>query len=388
MPAPQRKPKQTVSIANDAIFAKEEEEIPFKPVIVRAPGQTNGDSLERFTEITMYAVAMIFVWGGLFTIAFAEGTGEEKFLYLFIGGLASAAMALFMVELQAKKNEYQLMISQNYLLGLSFFFMAVGLLWGLRWIGGFITLQEFQFNGEAVSLLGTVENDEFKASANMIYVQAIGAVVMWFAHQRILKRYKGDTSFGWAVASYIPLGLLIVGVGTWIGWSNYEVSYELGLAIVGLCGLAMYSALMSNKSINFAVVGVVSGIIPIIYEILNENAPDGGEGGALSLLIFIIIIQGYLAGNERLKQSLAEKMSFFLIGGVIVAMLISSIANLNLILGPFKPAELGDGGVASVITLPVALWITVLCAYFQATHKTEFRDANWPRIRTVDTRRG
>ena len=106
MPAPQRKPKQTVSIANDAIFAKEEEEIPVKPVIVRAPGQTNGDSLERFTEITMYAVAMFFVWGGLFTIAFAEGTGEEKFLYLFIGGLASAAMALFMVELQAKKNEY------------------------------------------------------------------------------------------------------------------------------------------------------------------------------------------------------------------------------------------------------------------------------------------
>ena len=369
MPAPQRKPKQTVSIANDAIFAKEEEEIPFKPVIVRAPGQTNGDSLERFTEITMYAVAMIFVWGGLFTIAFAEGTGEEKFLYLFIGGLASAAMALFMVELQAKKNEYQLMISQNYLLGLSFFFMAVGLLWGLRWIGGFITLQEFQFNGEAISLLGTVEDDEFIASANMIYVQAIGAVAMWFAHQRILKRYKGDTSFGWAVASYIPLGLLIVGVGTWIEWSNYEVSYELGLAIVGLCGLAMYSALMSNKSINFAVVSVVSGIIPIIYEILNENAPARGEGGALSLLIFIIIIQGYLAGNERLKQSLAEKMSFFLIGGVIVAMLISSIADLNLILGPFKPAELGDGGVASVITLPVALWITVLCAYFQATHK-------------------
>ena len=72
MPAPQRKPKQMVSIANDAIFAKEEEEIPFKPVIVRAPGHTNGDSLERFTEITMFGVAMLFIWGGLFGIAFAE----------------------------------------------------------------------------------------------------------------------------------------------------------------------------------------------------------------------------------------------------------------------------------------------------------------------------
>ena len=134
MPAPQRKPKQMVSIANDAIFAKEEEEIPFKPVIVRAPGHTNGDSLERFTEITMFGVAMLFIWGGLWGIAFADGVGEEKFAYLFGGGLLSASIALFMVELQAKKNDYQLMISQNYLLGMSFFFMAVGTLWGIRYL--------------------------------------------------------------------------------------------------------------------------------------------------------------------------------------------------------------------------------------------------------------
>ena len=309
MPAPQRKPKQMVSIANDAIFAKEEEEIPFKPVIVRAPGHTNGDSLERFTEITMFGVAMLFIWGGLFGIAFADGVGEEKFAYLFGGGLLSASIALFMVELQAKKNDYQLMISQNYLLGMSFFFMAVGTLWGIRYLAGYFTLSEFEFDGSKFTMLGSVDDTtgEFIASANLIYAQSLGAFGMWLAHRKILERYKGDTSFGWAVASYIPLGLLLVGVGTWIEWAEYEVSYPLGTAIVGLCGLAMYSALMSNKSINFAVVSVVSGIIPIIYEILNENAPAGGEGGALSLLIFIIIIQGYLAGNERLKQTLAEK---------------------------------------------------------------------------------
>ena len=327
MPAPQRKPKQMVSIANDAIYANDEDEIPFKPVIVRAPGQTNGDSLERFTEITMFGVAMIAIWTGLLGIAFAEGVGEEKFMILFFGGLASSAIALFMVELQAKKNEFQLMISQNYLLGMAFFFMAVGTLWGLRFVGGYITLQEFEFDGTAFTMLGTIDSatGDFKANANMIYVQAFGAFAMWFVHRRILDRYKGDTTFGWAVASYIPLALLLVGVGTWIEWAEYEVSYPLGISIVGLCGLSMYSALMSNKSINFAVVSVVSGIIPIIYEILNENAPPGGEGGALSLLIFIIIIQGYLAGNERLKQSLAEKMSFFVIGVVVVAMLTASL---------------------------------------------------------------
>ena len=371
MPAPQRKPKQMVSIANDAIYANDEDEIPFKPVIVRAPGQTNGDSLERFTEITMFGVAMIAIWTGLLGIAFAEGVGEEKFMILFFGGLASSAIALFMVELQAKKNEFQLMISQNYLLGMAFFFMAVGTLWGLRFVGGYITLQEFEFDGTAFTMLGTIDSatGDFKANANMIYVQAFGAFAMWFVHRRILDRYKGDTTFGWAVASYIPLALLLVGVGTWIEWAEYEVSYPLGISIVGLCGLSMYSALMSNKSINFAVVSVVSGIIPIIYEILNENAPTGGEGGALSLLIFIIIIQGYLAGNERLKQSLAEKMSFFVIGVVVVAMLTASLENLNLIIGPFKPSEMGSQNAATLITLPVALWITVLCAYFPATHK-------------------
>ena len=371
MPAPQRKPKQMVSIANDAIFAKEEEEIPFKPVIVRAPGHTNGDSLERFTEITMFGVAMLFIWGGLFGIAFADGVGEEKFAYLFGGGLLSASIALFMVELQAKKNDYQLMISQNYLLGMSFFFMAVGTLWGIRYLAGYFTLSEFEFNGSKFTMLGSVDDTtgEFIASANLIYAQSLGAFGMWLAHRKILERYKGDTSFGWAVASYIPLGLLLVGVGTWIEWAEYEVSYPLGTAIVGLCGLAMYSALMSNKSINFAVVSVVSGVIPIIYEILNENAPEEGKGGALSLLIFIIIIQGYLAGNERLKQTLAEKMSFFMIGVVVVAMLIASLEDFNLVIGEFKQAEMGNQSAANVLTLPVALWITVLCAYFPATHR-------------------
>ena len=46
---------------------------------------------------------------------------------------------MLMVELQAKKNDNHLMISQNYLLGLSFFFMAVGLLWGVRYLAGYVT---------------------------------------------------------------------------------------------------------------------------------------------------------------------------------------------------------------------------------------------------------
>ena len=46
-------------------------------------------------------------------------------------------------------------------------------------------------------------------------------------------------------------------------------------------------------------------------------------------------------------------MSFFMIGVVVVAMLIASVANLNLVLGPFKPSEMGSG-LATLATLPVA----------------------------------
>jgi hypothetical protein len=367
MPAPVRAPKKTISIANDAIFASNEVQ-PTAPVIVRPPGSSDaGQFLERFTEVIMFGVAMLAIWIGLLSIAFADDVGEEKFLILFIGGLLSSAIALFMVELQAKKNDNHLMISQNYLLGLSFFFMAVGLLWGIRYVVGYLTLGDM-IGDEPFNFFGDNNDGVFVANANLIYAQAIGAALMCFGHQRILKRYKGETSFGWAVASYIPLGLLLVGVGTWIEWADYEVSYPLGTAIVGLSGLAMYTALQSNKAINFGVVSVVSGLIPIVYEILNENAGDGGEGGALSLLVFIIIIQGTLASSEKLKRELVEKMSFFLIGEVIIAMLIADLSSLNLILGPIKSSG-WNNGLENVFTLPVALWLTLLLAYFPAAQQ-------------------
>ena len=159
MPAPVRAPKKTISIANDAIFATEEVQ-PTAPVVVRPPGSSDvGLFLERFTEVIMFGVAMLAIWIGLLSIAFAEDVGEEKFLILFIGGLISSAIALFMVELQAKKNDNHLMISQNYLLGLSFFFMAVGLLWGIRYVVGYLTLDTGGIGGESFTFFGTVGDD-------------------------------------------------------------------------------------------------------------------------------------------------------------------------------------------------------------------------------------
>ena len=73
-------------------------------------------------------------------------------------------------------------------------------------------------------------------------------------------------------------------------------------------------ALRSNRAFNFVVVAVAAGIVPIMYEMLNSNAPEGGAGGALSLLVFIIALQGYYAARPDLRKEVMERASAVLIG--------------------------------------------------------------------------
>ena len=42
-------------------------------------------------------------------------------------------MAVGMVEMQARKQGMNLQESQNYMLGLGFFFAAIGIIWGARY---------------------------------------------------------------------------------------------------------------------------------------------------------------------------------------------------------------------------------------------------------------
>ncbi|GIR76568.1 MAG: hypothetical protein CM15mP78_12670 [Candidatus Poseidoniales archaeon] len=87
-------------------------------------------------------------------------------------------------------------------------------------------------------------------------------MLLTFGHYRLLKRYSGDTSFGWGVATYAPMAVLIAGVGPWIRWSQNEVSWELGIAIVLISFVSMEMALRSNRALNFVVVAVAAGVFP------------------------------------------------------------------------------------------------------------------------------
>ena len=363
MPAPTRNTVMPQAILQSSVMAKQEDET---PVIIRQVGQTAGsdDFLTRFTEVIMFGGAMLAIWTGLLGIAFSDDATNWNYLILFIGGFVSAGIALAMVEFHGRKNENVLMPSQNYILGVSFFFMAVGLLWGIRFIAGWLTFEEPLGTFSVFGTKTALEAD-WVPNANLIYAQTAGAIVLVLGQIRLLHRYSGELTFSWTVAASIPLALLLVGVGPWINYSNSVVSYELGSAIVLLTSLAMWVSIQSNKSITFTAIASVCGIIPIIYELMNENAPADGVGGALSLMVFIIIIQGYLATSPKLNQKLMERTSFILIGLVVLAMLVANNFDANAILGPIR---ISDTAFADTLTLPVILWFVTLAAYFPAVH--------------------
>lgn len=366
--APQRKTHQGLlrqAHSSAAIYSAPDNNVSTSPMHIAQPGKirTQDDiNLEKFAQLIMYIVALIAIWGGIFSIAFDENATNSNFLMLFIGGLMSAAMAIAWIEMQSKRNSYQLKEVQNYMLGLGFFFATVGTLWGARYLIGFATgTLSLELFGNP-DLYGDGAN--WQPNANGIYVQVIAIIALLFGEMKLLKRYKGATTFGWGVAIYAPLALMITGVGPWLDWSGDVVSYELGIAIILLSFISMEAALRSNKSMHFFVVAIFSGLIPILYEANNNNAPLGGEGGALSLLIFIIAIQGYYASKQELRSDLMQKASVFLVGEVLIAMFIARTGDLNLIIGPLRAENLGF--LSEQLTLPVALWITVLIAYFPA----------------------
>ncbi|MBJ23262.1 MAG: hypothetical protein CMB64_01195 [Euryarchaeota archaeon] len=332
---------------------------------IKNMGSTEIDAFAKFAQLIMYGIALLAIWGGILSIAFAEDATNQNFLVLGAGGIISALMALALIEMQRKKGGNELQSVHDYLLGISFFFAAVGVLWGSRYligvVAGNLDLEWLLVEGIPYS------NENWSPSANGIYVQLFACTALIFCEYLYLKKLEGATSFGWSVITFTPLALVVAGVGPWLAWSGNIVSWELGISIVGMSLLSMWLALESNNSLIFSITAVVSGLIPLLYELLNEAADVDGNGGALSLLVFIIIGQGILAADERVRKDLMQLTSIFLIGEVLLAILIVREGDLNLILGPIRESMLNEA--AEYINLHSVLWITVLLAYFPAVHK-------------------
>ena len=328
-------------------------------------GRTEQEMLMmKISQFVMMGIGFLAIWGGIFGVAFDENATNQNFLILFVGGLISFAISIGLIEMQSKKNDRHLHDIQNYFLGIAFFFSTVGVLWGTRYLMGVATgTLELTWFGDPA----TYTEVDWSPNANGIYAQLVACVLMTFGHYMILQRYTGDTGFGWGVATYAPMAILIAGVGPWIRWSGNTVSYELGISIILISIISMELALRSNKALNFGIVAFVSGLTPILYEVYNDVDIDG-QGGAVSLLVFIIALQGYYASRNDLRKEVMERASLFLVGQVVVAILLTRNADFNLILGPLRQADI-IGPAADFFTIPTALWCAVLFAYFPAVLK-------------------
>ena len=330
-------------------------------IIGNTPPNMVDAGLQKFAQLILFGIAMIAIWAGLLSIAFGgDDTGQSEYLVLGIGGIISGLMAVSLVEFQRRRGGNELQNVHDYMLGVSFFFLAVGTLWGSRWLIGVLA---GDFNVEWLIDEGTNPNDaDWSPSANAIYIQMVATLLLASGQAFYLSKLKGVTTFGWSVTTFTPLVIALIGSSIWMDWSGNIVSWELGISMISLASLSMWLSLRANSGIIFSVVAITSGILPLLYEYNNE---DVGSGGALSLMVFIIAVQGILAADKRLRQDLMQWTSAILVGEVILAMIIARNSDFELILGPIRQFDLPI--LDEYLTLQVGLWLAVLIAYFPAT---------------------
>ena len=315
---------------------------------------------ERLAQFWLFGVAMLGLWGGLFYIAFTQGETNERFLLLGIGGLATAAAFIWVVEQQRRKHG-ELALMHDYILGMGLFFAAAGLFWGLRY------LMAIAADPSGPLDWSWLEDDtrpfadtEWSPGAGGVVVHGVAALVLGMVSWWYLKvKETGTGMLSWFVAAVTPFALMIVGLGTWIDWANGGVSYELGVTIVGLSILGMWIGVQSNRALVFSVVVVLASFMPIIYELVND-----GSGSALSLMVFIIFAQGLLAITPQLAkaQHLVERASLGLVLAALIAMAWMTGGDLTLHLGPLKvePEHWLSGAAI--------LWMSLLIGYMKAVH--------------------
>ena len=329
---------------------------------ISAKGPSYG--FQRLGQLWLWGIALLAIWGGLFTIAFAQGDSNNRFALLGIGGMISALIFFAVVDLQRRRHGV-ITDLHDYMLAMSFFFASIGLFWGIRYAVALSASADITYFVSPDRPFTGMGSTGWYPNANTIYAQAAAAALLAAMQWLYLKPMESDSrnmnTVSWFVACVTPFALLLVGLGPWVNWSEGYVSYEIGIAMVSLCAISMLLAVESNNGLVFAITANIASFLTLIYEIVHD-APNGATaGGALSLMVFIVIVQGLLAASPRLDRKMVEKASIGLIVAAVIAMFYAVTSDMTLHLGPFK-----FGPENSFLTLPSMIWITILLAYFAA----------------------
>ena len=364
---PRRRNRSMVQVTNrpGSLFTPENAAPATETPIVNYQGPQENVELQKFAQLILYGISLAAIWGGILSIAWDDSTTDQDFLVLGFGGIISAVMAIALVEWQRRRGGSEVQSIHGYIIGIGFFFSALGVLYSTRLLISIAAENRLEF---LIDEARPWPEQDWQPAAEAIYLQLVACVLLALGQYWYLRKLKGEITFGLAVNTLTPLAVVMIGFGPWLDWSNQVVSYELGISIISLSALAMWLALRTNNGIIFSIVAVFSGLVPILYEF--AHSPEGivgGEGGALSLMTFIILIQGALAADDRLRQDLMQWTSIFLVGVVIYAIWLVGYEDLNLVLGPLRAENLGS--FEGVLNLQVILWLTVLIAYFPATLK-------------------
>ena len=349
----------------EPVTLSDSQPVPIENTMIKPIIAEENVELQKFAQLILYGISLAAIWGGILSIAFfSDSTSNENFLVLGFGGIISACMAIALVEWQRRRGGKEVHSIHGYIMGVGFFFSAVGVLYTARLLISIAAENGVSF---LVDEGRPWQEEDWQPAAEAIYVQLAACLLLALGQYWYMRKLKGEITFGLAVNTLTPLAVLMIGFGPWLEWSNQVVSYELGISIISLSALSMWLALRTNNGIIFSIVAVFSGLVPILYEFAHSPDVVGGEGGALSLMTFIILVQGALAADDRLRQDLMQWTSIFLVGVVIYAIWLVGYRDLNLVLGPLRAENLGD--LEEVLNLQVVLWITVLIAYFPATLK-------------------
>ena len=116
----------------------------------------------------------------------------------------------------------------------------------------------------------------------------MAAAISGTSSNSLLDASKGCNDIRMVGYHITPLVVALIGSSIWMEWSENIVSWELGISMIALASLSMWLSLRANSGIIFSVVAVTSGLLPLLYEYNNE---DVGNGGAISLLVFIIAVK-------------------------------------------------------------------------------------------------
>ena len=364
---PRRRNRSMVQVADrpGSLFTPESAAPATETPIVNYQGPQENIELQKFAQLILYGISLAAIWGGILSIAWDDSTTDQDFLVLGFGGIISAIMAIALVEWQRRRGGSEVQSIHGYIIGIGFFFSALGVLYSTRLLISIAAESGIDF---LIDDARPWSEQDWQPAAEAIYLQLSACILLALGQYWYLRKLKGEITFGLAVNTLTPLAVVMIGFGPWLDWSNQVVSYELGVSIISLSALSMWLALRTNNGIIFSIVAVFSGLVPILYEF--AHSPDGivgGEGGALSLMTFIILVQGALAADDRLRQDLMQWTSIFLVGVVIYAIWLVGYEDLNLVLGPLRAENLGS--FEGVLNLQVVLWLTVLIAYFPATLK-------------------